>query len=126
MIAAYDILLQLCSCSGVWAQGSDIRRYISNIPRDTEPPPIIHAYVDLNLNILKSHHIIPGPAESSVCPMNPHVYIPDVSLPTICPAGIAGCQAGQMCSWGSAWLAVRCPVAFKCGMGSHSMDGWLC
>ncbi|KAK9795603.1 hypothetical protein WJX73_007429 [Symbiochloris irregularis] len=38
------------------ALGQDIRRYMRAIPRNEgEIPPIIQAYVDLNLNILKTH-----------------------------------------------------------------------
>ena len=46
-------------------QGTSIRSYMTAIPYDTEPPPIIHAYVDLNLNILKTHNIIAQPGSGA-------------------------------------------------------------
>lgn len=39
-------------------QGTRIRDYMGGIPSDCEPVPIIHAYVDLNLQTLESAGLI--------------------------------------------------------------------
>lgn len=43
-------------------QGQNIREYMDAIPHDCEPAPIIHAYVDLNLQTLASAGLIAGPS----------------------------------------------------------------
>lgn len=39
-------------------QGSRIRDYMNDIPSNCEPAPIIHAYIDLNLQTLESAGLI--------------------------------------------------------------------
>lgn len=43
-------------------QGQHIREYMDAIPHECEPAPIIHAYVDLNLQTLASAGLIAGPS----------------------------------------------------------------
>ena len=43
-------------------QGQNIRGYMDAIPHNCEPAPIIHAYVDLNLQTLASAGLIAGPS----------------------------------------------------------------
>ena len=43
-------------------QGQNIREYMDAIPHNCEPAPIIHAYVDLNLQTLASAGLIAGPS----------------------------------------------------------------
>ena len=42
-------------------QGSDILNYIGLLPREENPPPIICAYIDLNLTTLHNTGLISGP-----------------------------------------------------------------
>ncbi|CAD7700615.1 unnamed protein product [Ostreobium quekettii] len=50
------ILHELCKI-----KGSDILDYIGLLPRDENPPPIICAYIDLNLTTLHNTGLITGP-----------------------------------------------------------------
>lgn len=45
-------------------QGAGIRQYMGAIPADCEPAPIIHAYVDLNVQTLASAGLIAAPARA--------------------------------------------------------------
>lgn len=61
-------------------QGPEMRQYMSSIPYDTEPQPILHAYVDLNLKILREHSITHQgstqlPLVRHVCPTCPLLII---------------------------------------------------
>lgn len=74
-------------------QGQNIREYMDAIPHNCEPAPIIHAYVDLNLQTLASAGLIAGP---SVALRKPPVGHPEqvtgrtmsllLCLPSLIPA----------------------------------------
>ena len=49
-------------------QGTEIKQHMAGIPHNHEPAPIIHAYVDLNLQTLHSAGVISGPPPSQVRP----------------------------------------------------------
>ena len=58
----------LLSIGGALLQGTEIKQHMAGIPHNHEPAPIIHAYVDLNLQTLHSAGLISGPTPSQVCP----------------------------------------------------------
>ena len=57
----------LLSIGGALLQGTEIKQHMAGIPHNHEPAPIIHAYVDLNLQTLHSAGLISGPTPSQVC-----------------------------------------------------------
>lgn len=51
--------------TGGVVQGDDIRSHMGGIPRESDPVPIIHVYVDLHLETLHGAGIIPASAPTS-------------------------------------------------------------
>ena len=55
----------LTHTSAACVQGAGIRQHMGAIPADCEPAPIIHAYVDLNVQTLASAGLIAAPARAA-------------------------------------------------------------